>query len=109
MKVLKTAAKNPLSKYRQGHILKILESFDKEHAVFGNNVPIDLHLRKYFLKDKSVTNIDREYIHNQVCGIMRYRTLLDFCSKSPLNWINRMEFYYSDKFEKQLDNVNLPE
>jgi hypothetical protein len=32
---------------------------------------------------------------------MRYRTLLDFCSKSPLNWINRMKFYYTDKFEKQ--------
>jgi hypothetical protein len=47
----------------QRHMLKFSNSFIKSMQ-FGNNVPINLHGRKYFLKDKSVTNIDREYIHN---------------------------------------------
>jgi hypothetical protein len=107
--MLKTQAKNLLTKYRQGHMLKILDSFDKEHTEFGNNIPIDLHLRKYFLKNKSVTNIDREFVYNEVCHIIRYRTLLDFCTKAPISWPSRMDFFYSESFSKQLNNVNLPE
>jgi hypothetical protein len=107
--MLKTQAKNILSRYRQGHMLKILETFDREHSEFGNNVPIDLHLRKYFLKNKSVTNIDREFVNNEICNMIRYRTLLDFCTKPPVTWHTRMDYFYSDNFEKQLTNVNLPE
>jgi hypothetical protein len=108
--MLKTQiTKNVLTKYRQNHMIRILETLDKEHSEFGNNIPIDLHLRKYFLKNKSVTNIDREFIFNEVCNVIRYRTLLDFCTKGPLTWLNRIEYFYSPQFEKQTDNVNLPE
>ena len=107
--MLKTKARTILTKYRQGHMLKILESFDREHAEFGNNIPIDLHLRKYFLKNKSVTNIDREFINNEINNLIRYRTLLDFCTKAPLSWLGRMDYFYSESFPKQLENVNLPE
>jgi hypothetical protein len=108
MKLVKQV-RSTLTTYRKNHIVKILETFDKEHIGYGKNVPIDIHLRKYFLSYKTVSNIDREYIYNQINNLIRYRTLLDFVLKEPLTWEKRLDFYFSDKFDKQLDNVNLPE
>lgn len=97
-----------MSNHRKGHIIRILDSFDKENANIGINVPIDLHVRKYFLKNREVVSIDREFINNQVCSLIRYRGLLDFLTRPPLNWMNKFDIFYSENFEKQLKNVNLP-
>lgn len=97
-----------MSTYRRGHIINILETFDQEHLEYGRNVPLDLHLRKYYLSNRSIITTDRDFINDQVYNLIRYKGLLDFLTKSPLNWSSRFERIYEPDFEKQLDNANLP-
>jgi hypothetical protein len=93
---------------RKGHILKILETYDQEHYEYGRNIPIDYQVRKYYLQNKQVASIDREFINDQVYSMIKYKGLLDFLTPSPLNWRSRFETMYDSDFEKQLDNKNLP-
>lgn len=97
-----------MSNYRKNHIIKICENFDIEHLKVNNNIPLDLHLRKYFLSYKSISNIDREFISDQVYNLMRFKGLIDFLTPHNLNWLNRFETFYSETFEKQFNNINLP-
>lgn len=97
-----------MSTDRKGHILRILDSFDREHIEIGNNIPLDLHLRKYFLKFKFVKSSDREFISDQVYNLIRYKGLVDFLTKPPLNWFSRFDTYYNSNFELQKKNVNIP-
>jgi len=97
-----------MSNDRKGHILRILDSFDREHIDIGNNIPLDLHLRKYFLKFKFVKSSDREFISDQVYKLIRYKGLIDFLTKPPLNWFSRFDTFYNSRFELQKKNVNLP-
>jgi 16S rRNA (cytosine967-C5)-methyltransferase len=97
-----------MTNYRKGHILNILDSFDSEHLDVNRNTPLDFHMRRYYLKNKTVTNIDREFINDQVYNLIRYRGLLDFLGRSPLTWETRFDAFYNTNFEKQLQNVNLP-
>ena len=97
-----------MSSDRKGHILRILDSFDREHIEIGNNIPLDLHLRKYYLKFKFVPSQDREFISDQVYNLIRYKGLVDFLAKPPLNWFSRFDAYYDSTFESQKNNVNIP-
>jgi hypothetical protein len=97
-----------MSTDRKGHILRILDSFDREHIEIGNNIPLDLHLRKYFLKFKFVKSSDREFISDQVYNLIRYKGLIDFLTKPPLNWFSRFDNFYNSNFELQKKNVNVP-
>jgi hypothetical protein len=97
-----------MSADRKGHIIRIMESFDREHIDYGTNIPLDMHLRKYFLKFKFIKNQDREFISNQVYNIIRYKGLIDFLTKKPLNWLGRFDTFYSQDFERQKFNVNIP-
>ena len=36
---------------RKNHIINILEGFDHDHLEYGSNIPLDLHLRKYYLNN----------------------------------------------------------
>ena len=108
MKIAKEINTKVLTNYRRSHIIKILETFDKEHLGYGKNVPIDLHVRKYFLSNKTVSNIDREFINSQICNLIRYKTLLDFVVREPVTWNSRLDYFFSKNFEQQMDNVNLP-
>jgi hypothetical protein len=93
---------------RKSHILKILETYDQEHYEFGRNVQIDFHIRKYYLHNKQLSSIDREFINDQVYTMVKYKGLLDFLSQSPLNWRSRFETMYDGDFENQIENKNLP-
>ena len=97
-----------MSADRKGHIIRIMESFDREHIDYGTNVPLDLHLRKYFMKFKFMKTQDREFISNQAYNIIRYKGLVDFLTKKPLNWLGRFDTFYSQDFERQKFNVNIP-
>lgn len=97
-----------MTTYRRGHIINILETFDQEHLEYGKNVPLDMHIRKYYLSNRQVSNIDREFINDQVYNLIRYKGLLDFLTRKPLNWHSRFDRLYEPDFTKQMDNVNLP-
>lgn len=62
--------KSIMSNHRRSHIIKLLETFDHEHLELGRNVPLDMHTRKYFLFNKDVSNIDREFICDQVYNLI---------------------------------------
>ena len=98
-----------MSAERKGHIIGIMESFDKENSEYGKNVPFDMHLRQYFLKFKFTKSEDKEFIANQAYSIIRYKGLIDFLTKPPLTWLGRFDTFYSQDFERQKDNVNIPE
>ena len=97
-----------LSSKRKSHIINILESFDKEHLELGRNIPLDLHVRKYYLNNRDLSTIDRDFIVDQVYSLIKYKGLLDFLSKPHLNWHTRMDAMYDSDFEKQQYNENLP-
>ena len=97
-----------MSNNRRSHILGILETMDQEHLEFGRNIPLDLHMRKYYLKNREISSVDREFINDQVYNLMRYKGLLDFLTRHPLNWRSRFETFYEPEFERQLENKNLP-
>lgn len=82
-----------MSTNRRGHILKILDTFDKEHIDYGKNTPLDLHIRTYYLKNKKINVIDREFINDQVYNLVRHKGLLDFLTKSPISWEGRFESF----------------
>ncbi len=97
-----------MSSYRRGHVINLLEQFDREHLEFGRNIALDMHIRKYYLDNRSISSIDREFINDQVYNLIRYKGLLDFITKSALNWSNRFERIYEPDFEQQINNPNLP-
>ena len=97
-----------MSNSRKGHIIRILEKFDNEHYEFGRNIPLDMLIRKYYLHNRTVSQTDRDFINDQVYNLMRNKGLLDFLTKSKLNWQSRFETFYDRNFERQLDNVNIP-
>ena len=59
-----------MSNNRRSHIIKLLETFDHEHLEYGRNIPLDVHTRKYFIFNKDVSNIDREFICDQVYNLI---------------------------------------
>lgn len=73
---------------RQGYILKILDSFDEEHINNpGRNIPLDLYLRYFFLKEKrKIDSIDREAIVDYVYYLMIYKGYLNAICKKPMTW-----------------------
>ena len=97
-----------LTNKRKTQIIKILETFDQEHMQMGRNIPLDLNIRKYYLTNRSVTVPDREFINDQVYNLIRYRGLLDFLTKPPLNWHSRLDALYEPNFTNQFENENLP-
>ncbi len=68
--------KSIMSNHRRSHIIKLLETFDHEHLELGRNVPLDMHTRKYFLFNKDVSNIDREFICDQVYNLISSNLLI---------------------------------
>lgn len=94
--------------YRKSHIINILETFESDHMEPGRNIPLDMHIRKYYLKNKSITNIDREFINEQVYSLIKYKGLLDFLTRGKIDWNKRIDVFYEPDFESQKKNVNLP-
>ena len=62
--------KKKLSNTRLTHITKILEDYDYQNIDYGKNTAIDMHIRKYFLKNKATNVNDREYITEEVFNLM---------------------------------------
>lgn len=65
--------------FRRKHILIILKEFDKI------NIPLDLFLKRYFQKRKSIGSKDRKFISEKIYFIIRFRGLIDYFLKSPTN------------------------
>ena len=98
-----------LNNYHHSHIWKILDSYDAEHTKIGRNLPLDLHVRHYYVHNKTITVPDRELISDYVYSLTKHKLLLDFIAKSPVTWQSRLSAFLSDDFEAQQKNPNFPE
>ena len=102
---------NLMNATRKNNIISILSEYDEEHMEFGKNLSLDLFLKKYFIKHKSISLVDRSFIYDQVFNLMRNKLFLDvICSKkSKSSWVNRFESYYDKTFFlSQKENVKIP-
>lgn len=100
-----------MNSFRKQHIIEILSEFDKAHLDFGNNISLDLFLKKYFISKKTISLVDRSFIYDQVYNLTRHKILLDVISskKNKSNWLNRFEAFYNKTFFlEQRENANLP-
>ncbi|MFA6118358.1 MAG: RsmB/NOP family class I SAM-dependent RNA methyltransferase [Parachlamydiales bacterium] len=71
--------------FRKHHLLSILNEFSLK------NIPLDLFLKNYFKKNKSVGSKDRKDICENLYKIIRWKGLLDFLLEKPITNEKRIE------------------
>ena len=71
-----------LSKNKQAGVLEVLNSYDEIHVTSpGRNIPLDLFLRYYFLKNKNEYDAEgRTQMVEMVYTLMRYKGYLNAIS-----------------------------
>jgi len=62
--------KKLITNLRLSHITKILEEYDFKNMDYGQNIALDMHIRKYFLKHKQTHVNDRENITEEVFNLI---------------------------------------
>lgn len=70
--------------FREYHLLRFFDFHDCEPA------PLDLCIHRYFKSNKALGSKDRAWITETVYGIERWRLLIDYLTKKPRNWENRL-------------------
>jgi 16S rRNA (cytosine967-C5)-methyltransferase len=87
--------------YRRDHIIKLLNSFNYES-------PLDLFLRQYFLKNKSIGSHDRKFIADSVYDMIRYNTYLEYRCKQTKSWNAKLDIYSDNNFKPDMREADLP-
>lgn len=88
--------------FRQHHLFQILYAFEKQP------LPLDIFLRNYFRVHKAVGSKDRKEICDAIYGMIRWRSLLDYCAEKPLSWESRFHAFTSFSPEKWLGDSSIP-
>eukprot|EP00761_Pharyngomonas_kirbyi_P007030 gb/GECH01007039.1/.p1 GENE.gb/GECH01007039.1/~~gb/GECH01007039.1/.p1 ORF type:complete len:416 (+),score=89.16 gb/GECH01007039.1/:1-1248(+) len=70
----KTEKTHPYS-FRESHLFSILDRYSSV------DLPLDIHLRNYFRKYKSLGSKDRKFISENVYGLVRWLGLVDYMTK----------------------------
>ena len=104
--ILSTAKKlnlPTLNSTRQAYVMQILDKFDQEHINNpGRNIPLDLYLRYFFLREKSqLDSLDREAIVDYVYHLLIWKGYLNAICKKPMTWQSRMRAFLSPDFFEQ--------
>lgn len=84
--------------FRQNHLLKILEKFEKE------KLPLDVFLSFYFRANKSIGSKDRKFIAESIYKLIRWAGLVDYYCQKPLTWEKRLDTFKNldlDKAQKE--------
>ena len=78
----------------------------------GRNVPLDLFLRYFFLREKKqhdpVDSVDREAVVDYVYYLQLYKGYLNAICKKPMTWQSRLQAMLSPDFLTQQQNQSLP-
>jgi 16S rRNA (cytosine(967)-C(5))-methyltransferase len=91
-----------MKNFRKNHILNILKTFEKVRC------PLDLFLSKYFRDKKSIGSKDRKIISEKIYKLIRWRGLIDYFSKKPLSFENRLKALEEINFEKAIKDQKIP-
>ena len=89
-------------KFRTGHILKILEAYEKE------NIPADIFLSNYFRKNKAIGSKDRKYIAENIYLLIRWKGLIDYFVNKPICRKKRLDILSSLNIEEEIKNKDIP-
>lgn len=87
--------------FRETHLLYLLQSFE------DSNLPLRLHVRKYFLNNKNLGSNDRRVITDSAYHILRWKNFFCyFCKYNRANW--KDIFLISQKVNPLEDNTSMP-
>jgi 16S rRNA (cytosine967-C5)-methyltransferase len=84
------------------HICVILEDYSQ------NDKPLDLLLSQYFRSHKSIGANDRRVIGETLYGMIRWKTLIDHCSRSSHS-LDRLSCYRTISLEACTNDTKIPE
>lgn len=86
--------------FRESHLLYLLQSFEE------SNLPLRLHVRKYFLNNKNLGSNDRRVIADSLYHILRWKNFFCYFSKcNPINW--KDIFHISQKVNPLEDSTSM--
>lgn len=88
--------------FRDYHTLQILENFETQ------TLPLDLYLRFFFRKKKSIGAKDRREIAKAVYTLMRWRGLIDYIISKPATWEKRLAAFKEFDPLKFQDDETIP-
>jgi 16S rRNA (cytosine967-C5)-methyltransferase len=71
--------------FRKYHLLNILKIFNEK------NTPLDLFLKNYFIKNKSIGSKDRKAICENLYKLIRWQGLIDHLLEKPITFEKRIE------------------
>ncbi|MEX1012942.1 MAG: RsmB/NOP family class I SAM-dependent RNA methyltransferase [Waddliaceae bacterium] len=91
-------SKLPFQKF---HLLKVLEEYESQ------NLPLDRTVHLYFRAHKALGSKDRAYIAETAYFMMRWKSLLDYCSQQS-DWESRLAFVESFDLKQSLENSAIP-
>lgn len=91
-----------LSPFRSHHLFQILQVYETTQQ------PLDLLLRKYFRKHRSVGSKDRKEIAETVYSIIRWKGLLDALISSSATWKKRHDLLASIHPEDLVNSSEIP-
>lgn len=92
-----------MTRFRNFHLLKILEEFD------ASTLPLDVFLSKYFRAHKAVGSKDRKHLCETIYKLIRWKGLIDyFCKEKPITWTERIALSETIDFQKAIQDPDIP-
>ncbi len=76
-----------MKKFYQNHLLAVFAELDKKCS------PLDRLLHSYFRKHRAIGSKDRLIIAETVYGMIRWKGLLDYVSKHPIDFKKKLETF----------------
>jgi len=86
------------------HILAFLADFESSGSA---RKPIDLLLAQYFKAHKSLGATDRRTIGETIYGMVRWKSLIDYCCNSTFP-LDRLNYYKNIHLSKLLEDTSIP-
>ncbi|NGX47574.1 MAG: Ribosomal RNA small subunit methyltransferase B [Chlamydiae bacterium] len=88
--------------FREYHLFKILNSFEFD------NFPLDVHLSKYFRKNRAIGSKDRKYIAEKIYTLIRWMGLVDHHCTHSHEWEERCRALNALSIKKSLKDTSIP-
>lgn len=92
-------AKQP---FREYHLIEILSEYDEQ------NLPLDLHISRYFRAHKAIGSKDRGYIADMVYALVRWKGLIDHQLKGRPDWEKRFLLFAEMDLEGLSQERSIP-
>jgi 16S rRNA (cytosine967-C5)-methyltransferase len=88
--------------FRNHHLLSILNEFTIK------DIPLDVFLRNYFKKNKSIGSKDRKEICENLYKLIRFRGLIDYLCSDPITWEKRIQKLINLDYNKYFLDESIP-